>query len=347
MKRKRITLKDIAKEFDVSIATVSKALNDSYEISIKTKAKIQEYAKEHQYKPNNSIFQNDAPKNTKTIGVIIPNMLNHFFTKVFVGIERVATENGYNLITCISNESSEKEASAMELLKNSSLDGFILSIAEETQVKQNFRHLQNAINQGIPMVMIDRVTDEIECDKVIVNDKEGAYNATKYFIESGCQNIAIVSNIHRLSVGKLRLEGYKKALTEANIAVEEALILKIDEFNDIDTLLKILLAARKIDAILCLEEDSAISTLKMVISKGYKVPDDISIIGFTNGVLPRHVTPTITTISQHSTYLGEVAAKTLIDKIENRGTETSYTTKIIKTNLIERQSTKTLSTHYY
>ncbi len=345
MKRKRITLKDIAREFDVSIATVSKSLSDSYEISTKTKEKIQKYAKEHHYKPNYSIFLDDKTKNTKTIGVIIPNMLNHFFTKVFVGIEKIATANGYNLITCISNESREKEASVMELLKNSSLDGFILSVAEETQVKQDFSHLQNAINQGIPIIMIDRITEEIECDKVIVNDKEGAYHATNHFIETGCKNIAIVSNIHRLSVGKLRLEGYKKALTEANIPIDEALILKIDEFHDIETLLKIVLGSKKVDAILCLEEDSAIDTLKLVKSKGYRVPEDISIIGFTNGILPRYVTPAITTISQHSTYLGEIATKMLIDKIENKSVEASYTTKVIKTNLIERQSTKPLPTY--
>ncbi|SEK83012.1 transcriptional regulator, LacI family [Aquimarina amphilecti] len=342
MKKKRITLKDIAKEFNVSIATVSKALNDSYEISNRTKSMIQEYAKELQYKSNQSPFTYEKQKNTKTIGVIIPNMLNHFFTKVFVGIEKIVTEKGYNLITCISNESRDKEVTAMELLKNSNLDGVILSMAEETQVKKDFTHFQNTINQGVPIIMIDRVTNEIECDKVIVNDEEGAFNAANYFIKTGCQNIAIVSNIHLLSVGKLRLEGYKRALVEANFPIDDNLILKVDEFNDIDTLLKILLDSKKVDAILCLEEDSAISTLKMVLYKGYKVPEDISIIGFTNGVLPRHVTPAITTVSQHSTYLGEAAAKILIDKIENENIETSYTTKVIKTNLIERDSTKRL-----
>lgn len=340
MKKKRITLKDIAKEFNVSIATVSKALNDSYEISTRTKSMIQEYAKELEYKSNNSFYNNDKQRNTKTIGVIIPNMLNHFFTKVFVGIEKIATQKGYNLITCISNESLVKEMTVMELLKNSDLDGFILSIAEETQIKQDFKHFQNAINQGIPIVMIDRVTDEIECDKVIVNDEEGSYNAVNYFIKTGCKNIAIVSNIHKLSVGKLRLSGYKRALLEADIPIDDDYILKVDEFNDVDTLLKILLDSKKVDAILCLEEDSAISTLKMVLYKGYKVPEDISIIGFTNGVLPRHVTPSITTVSQHSTYLGEAAAKILIDKIENENIETSHTTKVIKTNLIERESTR-------
>ncbi|AXT62996.1 LacI family transcriptional regulator [Aquimarina sp. AD10] len=340
-KKKRITLKDIANEFSVSIATVSKALNDSYEISTKTKTKIQEYAKEHKYR-SNSVALNLNQKKTKTIGVIIPNILNHFFTKVFVGIEKTATANGYNLITCISNESYEKEVNAMELLKNSALDGFILSIAEETQIKQNFSHFQNAINEGIPIVMFDRVADEISCDKVIVNDKEGAYNATNHFIETGCKNIAIVSTIHNLSVGKLRLEGYKKALREAGIPLDESMILKVDEFNDIDTLLKILLDSKVVDAILCLEEDSAVNTLRMLHSKAYKVPEDISLIGFTNGVLPRYVTPAITTISQHGIYLGETATQMLIEKLENENTQTSHVTKVIKTNLIERETTKPL-----
>lgn len=343
MKKKRITLKDIAKEFNVSIATVSKALNDSYEISIATKTKIQEYANEHNYKSNNITLKEKSQRNTKTIGVIIPNMLNQFFTKVFVGIEKIAAEKGYNLITCISNESFEKEADTIELLKNSDLDGIILSLAEETQIKQDFRHLQNTIDQGIPIMMIDRVTDTIVCDKVIVNDKEGAYNATNHFIKTGCRNIAIVSNIHRLSVGQLRLKGYKQALLEANIGVDDSLILKVDEFNDVNTLLNSVLESKNVDAILCLEEDAAVSTLKLLKSKGYKVPDDISIIGFTNGILPRHLNPSITTISQHSMYLGEIATKNLINRIENSETESNYITKVIKTNLIERESTKRLS----
>ena len=342
MKKNRITQKTIAKEFNVSIATVSKALSDSYEISVGTKTKIRAYAEAHNYKSFMIDPKVELQKNTKTIGVIIPNMLNQFFTKVFVGIEKVATKKGYNLITCISNESLEKEAGAIELLKNSYLDGFILSIAEETQVRKDFRHFQNTINQGIPMMMIDRITDAIDCDKVVVNDKEGAYNATKHFINTGCRNIAIVSNIHRLSVGKLRLEGYKQALMEANLPIDDALILKVDEFNDINTLLKIMLDSKKVDAILCLEEDAAVNTLKLVKSRGYRVPEDISIIGFTNGILPRYVSPSITTISQHSTYLGEIAAKMLIDRIEQTDTPITYTTKVIKTNLIERESTKSI-----
>lgn len=339
--KKRITLKQIANEFNVSIVTVSKALKDSHEISSATKAKIQKYAKEHHYKPN-SVALSLLNKKTKTIGVLIPNIMNTFFTKVFVGIEEKATEYGYNLISCISNESYEKEVKTMELLKNGTLDGFILSIAEETQVKQNFEHFTNAINEGVPVVMFDRVTDIVACDKVVVNDFEGAFNATNLLLKSGCKRVAVISVIDNLSVGKLRVEGYKKALIENQIDIEEKLIVRIGKKDSFDVSLKIVLADKSIDGLLCLEESSAIESLALVKSMGYKIPEDMSIICFTNGDLPKHVTPAITTISQHGKYIGEVATKMLIERLESDDDEKAYTTKVIKTSLLERETTRKL-----
>ncbi len=339
--KKKITLKHIANEFNVSIATVSKALNDSYEISTKTKNKIQQYASAHNYKPN-SIALSLLNKKTKTIGVIIPNIMNNFFTKVFVGIEEKATEYGYNLISCISNESYEKEVKTMELLKNGTLDGFILSIAEETQTKAQYQHFKNAINEGVPMVMFDRVTEDIDCDKVIVNDQEGAFNATNHLIQSGCKRIAVISVINNLSVGKLRVEGYKNALQKNNIAIDENLIVILSKKEDFETSLKIVLADKSIDGLLCLEESSAVKALELVKAMQYKIPEDMSIICFTNGKLPQYVSPKITTISQHGKYIGEMAAKMLIERLENPSENIPYTTKIIKTSLIERESTRSL-----
>ena len=338
---KRITLKQIANEFNVSIATVSKALNDSHEISTKTKEKIQEYARQKHYKPN-SVALSLLNKKTKTIGVIIPNIMNSFFTKVFVGIEKKSTEKGYSLISCISNESYEKELKTMELLKNGTLDGFILSIAEETQAKEQYDHFKNAINEGVPLVMFDRVTDEVTCDKVIVNDLDGAYNATSHLIKSGCKRIALVSIIDNLSVGKLRVKGYTKALDKFGIPVDEKLIVKIGKREDIDTAMKITLADKSIDGLLCLEESSAVKCLELVKSMNYKIPEEMSIICFTNGKLPRYVTPKITTISQHGKYIGETAAEMLIDRLENEEENIPFTTKVIKTSLIERETTKRL-----
>lgn len=335
---KRITLKHIANQFDVSIATVSKALSDSYEISAKTKEKIQQYAKEHHYTPN-SVALSLLNKKTKTIGVIIPNIMNNFFAKVFVGIEEKATENGYSLISCISNESYEKELKTMELLKNGTLDGFILSLAEETQAKGDYQHLKNTINEGVPMVMFDRVTEDIECDKVIVDDYEGARHATNHLIKTGCKRIALISVIHNLSVGKLRAKGYEQALTENQIEIDQKLIVNIGKREDFETAMKIVLADKSIDGLLCLEESSAVQSLEIVKRMGYGIPDDMSIICFTNGKLPQYVSPKITTISQHGKYIGETAAQILINRLEGNA-DAPFQTKVIKTSLIERESTK-------
>ena len=336
---KRITLKQIANQFGVSIATVSKALSDSYEISTSTKDKIQKYAKEHNYQ-SKSISLGLLNKKRKTIGVIIPNIMNSFFAKVFVGIEEKANQHGYHLISCISNESYEKEAKTMDLLKYGTLDGLIISLAEETQVKQNYAHLKNAISEGIPIVMFDRVSEEIECDKVVVDDLEGAFHATNHLIKSGCKRVALISVIDNLSVGKLRVEGYKKALKHFNIPIEERLIVKISPKEDFDTVLKIILSDKTIDGLLCLEESAAVNALSIVKKMPYKIPEDMSIVCFTNGKLLQHLTPSISAISQHGKHIGETAASMLIDRIENEDQNKPYTTKVVKTSLIERESTK-------
>jgi len=333
----RITLKKIAAEFNVSIATVSKALNNSFDISTKTKETIQNFAKRNNYQPNKAALSL-LNKKTKTLAVIIPNMMNSFFTEVFVGIEEKATELGYTIISCISNESYDKEVRTVELLQSGTIDGLIVSMAEETQINKNFNHFIDAINEGVPIVLFDRVADEIKCDKVIVNDFEGARHATDHLIKTGCKKIALVSIIDNLSVGKLRVQGYKKALINHKISINEKIIVRLNKKEDLETSMKIILADKSIDALLCLEESSAIQSLQLVKSMNYKIPEEMSIICFTNGKLPQHVTPTITTISQHGKYIGEVATKMLVDRLENK-TDLEFTTKIIKTSLIERETT--------
>ncbi|HEU0136886.1 MAG TPA: LacI family DNA-binding transcriptional regulator, partial [Flavobacterium sp.] len=222
--KERATLKQIAKDLHVSVSTVSKALNDSPEISEQTKIKIREYAKLQNYKPN-IIGLNLKQRKTKNIGVIIPNILNSFFAKVFSGIEKAAEAKGYNVMTCISNESLEKEVHALEMLSNGTFVGFILSISEEAQKLQEFNHFRQIINEGTPIVMFDRISDEVECDKVIVDDFDSAINATEHLIKSGCKNIMLFSAIDNLSVGKLRAEGYYAALKKHNVAVNDKLII--------------------------------------------------------------------------------------------------------------------------
>ena len=336
----KATLKQIAKELNVSVSTVSKALNDSPEISEQTKTKIKEYAKLKNYKPN-VIGLNLKNRKTKTIGVIIPNILNSFFAKVFSGIEKVADSKGYNVIMCISNESLEKEAHTLEMLSNGTIDGFILSVSEEAQKQNNYDHFKEIINDGTPIVMFDRIAEGIDCDKVIVDDFDSALDSTQRLIDLGCKNIALLSSVDNLSVGKLRFEGYLKALEKNNIPVNTNLIIRTDSEEDLKVQMEEVFAKNKIDGIFALEENDSVAALRMGLKKGYKIPEELCIIGFADGILAsRRLSPSLTTVSQHGIEIGEEAAKLLIKRLEDDSEEESpYETKVIKTVLKERETT--------
>lgn len=338
---KRLTIKDIAKEFSVSISTVSKALNDSYEISESTKNKIQKYAKENNYKPNFNALSLKNRK-TKTIGIIIPNMLNYFFAQVFNGVEKVANERGYKIISCISNESFEKEVETIEMLSNGSIDGFILSLAEETVLKNDFKHFEDTISNGTPIVMFDRVADYINCDKVITDDFEGAVNAVKHLTKTGHKNIAFISTISNLKIGKKRKLGYLKGLEDAGLEADKNLLIDIHEedYKKYESVLAPIFEQNKIDAVITTDESSAIAAMKVAINNGLKIPEDFSVISFSNGILARHSSPKMSTVSQHGEIMGATAAEMLINRLENKGEEKEIETVVIKTDLVERNSTR-------
>ena len=336
----KATLKQIAKELNVSVSTVSKALNDSPEISEQTKTRIKEYAKLKNYKPN-VIGLNLKNRKTKTIGVIIPNILNSFFAKVFSGIEKVADQRGYNVIMCISNESLEKEKNTMDMLSNGTIDGFILSISEEAQKLHEYNHFKDIINEGTPIVMFDRIVDEVVCDKVVVDDFDSALNATQHLINTGCKNIALFSSVDNLSVGKLRVEGYLQALKNNNIAVNPNLILRTDSEEDLKSKIDKVFDNNTLDGIFALDENDSVAALRIGLKKGYKVPEELSIIGFADGILAsRRLSPSLSTLSQYGVEIGEVAANVLINRLESKEENLPYETTVIKTQLRERESTK-------
>lgn len=354
----KITLKQIAKELDVSISTVSKALSDSREISEETKQKIQAFAELYNYRPNNIALSLQNRK-TKTLGVLIPEIVHHFFSTVISGIELVANKRGYNVIVGLSNESFSKEILNMEMLANGSIDGFILSISKETLLKQDYYHFSATINQGIPIVMFDRAVEEVACDKVIVDDFNGSVKAVKKLIGNGCKHIALITTMDYVSVGRLRTEGYLKALEEHKITPDPNLVLKLDDSLNLEHHLELLEHEvkkffelnTKIDAVFAVNELYAITAMKVAQKMGYKIPDDIQVIGFTDGVLSKHATPTLTTVSQHGKRIGAQSANLLIDRIENEEDaynqylvngkpKTDYIKLVIETELIERESTK-------
>lgn len=339
--KSKATLKQIAKELHVSVSTVSKALNDSPEISEQTKTKVQEYAKLKNYKPN-IIGLNLKNRKTKTIGVILPNILNSFFAKVFSGIEKVAEEKGYNVITCISNESLEKEIHTLDMLSNGTIDGFILSISEEAQKLQEFGHFNEIINDGTPIVMFDRISNQVACDKVVVDDFDSAFDATQHLIAIGCKKIALFSSIDNLSVAKLRADGYLKALEHNNISIAPEIIIRTDSETEFDMQVLELFSTQKFDGIFALNEHTAVAAIKLGLRNGYKIPENLSIIGFADGVWSRRLSPSLSTVSQHGPEIGETAARLLIEKLENKSIEEeqTYKTTVVKTELRHRESSR-------
>jgi len=339
MKRK-ITLKQIAKELDVSISTVSKSLRNSTEIGEETRLKVQAFAKFYNYKPNN-IALSLKNRKTKTIGIIIPEIVHHFFSTVINGIENLANEHGYSVIICLSDDSFDKEVRNMDMLANGSIDGFIMSLSKETQFKGDFHHITEVINQGMPVVMFDRVTNEILCDKVIIDDKAAAYEAVQSLIDKGRKKIALVTTVDYVSVGKLRTDGYIKALLDNDIPFNENLIMKIEDIDTCEITIGKLLEDKAIDAVFAVNELFAVTIIKTANKIGLSVPQDLAVIAFTDGIISKYSTPTITTVSQSGIKMGNKAAKMLIDRLESEEEHENenYRTEVIETHLIEREST--------
>ena len=339
MMRKKVTLKQIAKELDVSISTVSKSLKNSLEISEDTRQKVQAFAKLYNYKPNN-IALSLKNKKTKTICIIIPEIIHHFFATVISGVEQVANENGYNVLVCLSDESFDKEVINMEMLANGSIDGFIMSLSKETQQKKDFHHIVEVINQGMPVVMFDRITNDILCDKVIIDDNLAAFDATQFLFDKGFKKIALITTVDYVSVGKLRTEGYTKALKNNDIKVDENLILRIEDTENFESSIENLLLSNRPDAIFAVNELFAVTAIKLARKHNIKVPEELSIVGFTDGIISKYSTPSISTVSQNGIKMGGKAAKMLIERLESEEEgEEQYKTEVIETELVEREST--------
>jgi len=336
MNNKKITVKELAQKLGVSISTVSKALNDSHEISEKTKKRVQQLAEKHNYKPNR-LAVNLKSGSTRTVGVMLPSILNNFFTSVLCGIEQVTNEQNYNIITCFSNESFEREVTNIDILSNGIIDGLIAAISEETQIKRDYSHFENCIHKGNPVVMFDRVTRTIECDKVVVDDYNDAYLATEHLIERGCENIALVSSIDFLSVGKNRVKGFVTAIEEqlGNVPPEMIIRSTVEELEDS---VAALLSKKRVDGFFAADEDASLAICKVAKSLGLSIPDDLAVIGYAGEKLAMNLSPAMTTVNQNGVEIGREAARILLDRLRNE--DQKYTTKIINTTIEKRASTQ-------
>ncbi len=312
--KKNITIKELSKILEVSISTVSKALNDSYEISDSTKERIKAAAKTYNYKPNKLAVNLKSGK-TNTIGVVLPSIKNFFMSRVLRGIDSVIAKSNYNIIISITNESFDKEVQSVQTLSNGLVDAIIIAVSEETQIKKDFSHLSNLVGD-IPLLMVDRIVNSINCDKVLVDDYNAIFNAVNELIFEGKKSIALVSSINNLNVGKLRTKGYLAAIQNK----QEPMVIEGQE-GYIESELSKLIESNKIDAIMALDQESSLAAFR--IGKVKKVLNNkkVSIIGYASRVISEHLTPKLTTIDQHGKKVGITSAKLLLKRLDSSESE--------------------------
>ena len=325
MKLDQITLKDIARALDLSIATVSRALRDSYKINPVTKQKVLDYATSHNYRPN-LMAQSLKNKKSRTLGVIISSVPNNFFAEVINGIESVASKKDYHVIITQSQESCEKEIKNTEHLAWKSVDGLLISLSTETEDITHFKKLHAS---GMPFVFFDRITNDIKTHVVVVDNCGGAKNATQHLINEGCKRIAHVTSSPNISITQERLEGYYQALKSNNFAVNENYIkycqhggMNREEIeNAIDELLALEIPP---DALFAASDRLTIGSFSILKSRNIQIPDTIALAGFCNFSSPELFCPSLTTVRQPAFEMGKAAAELLIELIEAKRPPSSF-----------------------
>lgn len=333
----QVTIKDIAKILGISVSTVSRALKDHPDISAETKQEVQALAKKLNYTPN-VIALSLRNKKTFLIGVIIPEIIHHFFSCVISGVEQVANRNGYNVVIFQSNEQYEREVSICQSILNSRIDGVLVSMSKTTRRADHFRELQQA---GIPIVFFDRICGDIDTDRVVVDDFNGAYSAVQHMVLMGCKRIAHLSAPQTMQIAQKRQMGYVQALKDAGLPVYEDLIVQCD--NQEDALLvgeQLMKKENRPDGIFAVNDLTAAGVMYAVKRMGYRVPEDVAICGFTDGLVSTLTDPTLTTVEQHGDKMGEIATNLLLHRIHSEDELIPTVTKVVKTNLIVRESTR-------
>ena len=332
---KSITIKDIAKELEISVSTVSRALQNHPDISEPTKVLVRDCAKRLNYKPNIMASNLRTSKNT-TIGIVLPEVNHHFFASVLDGIEQTANEAGYNIIICQTGENVEKEILSIQTLMASRVAGILAGISKQTHT---FQHLQEVINADIPLVLYDRPCPSLPCDQVVSDDYLGAFKAVEYLIQTGCKRIMFFSSPMQLEVAHRRYQGWRDALQRYGMPIDEEMIVTCDSRAQaiIETPM-ILKQADKPDAIFCVNDDCASGVLYAAQILGLNIPQDLSICGFSNAPLCRNTFPMLTTVEQHGVEIGKHAIIRLLKRLN--GDERIAQTEMIATDLIVRETTK-------
>lgn len=334
------TMKDIAEHFGVSIATVSRALNGSERVSEEKRKLICEYAHEHNFYPNDiaKSLRNSHKQPVKVIGVIVPEFTHYYFSTILNGIEDAASKRGYRIIATTSREQYDREVQLCQMFEAHQVCGVIVSQAKETQ---DYAHFQSLIDRGIPLVFYDRICTGVDASRVVVDDYQGAFIAVTHLIETGCRRIAFYGMKGKTALGHNRYNGYHDALLKAGMQPDESLVFVCDNHEDAERITPdILRREDRPDAFFCVNDDTAIGVMYTAKHNGFRVPDDVSICGFTNGERAIACDPQLTTVEQRGTKVGEEAATILMDKVEGITPRDHIEKRVVRTRLVVRKSTK-------
>ncbi len=332
---KEVTIYDIAEALNVSPATVSRGLKDHPGLRKDTKKKILDTAKKMGYQYN-TFASNLRRKKTNTIGVIVPRLNSYFMSTVIAGMEKLVNENGYNLIISQSQESFKKEIAGVNTMYNSRIDGLMVSLAYDTKDTEHFEAL---LTKNIPIIFFDRILEHAGCTSIVIDNHQAGYEATKHLLDQGCKRIVHLSGSLNRNVYADRLDGYKQALQEKSIAFDPELVISnnLSDMGGEEAARQILNMNEKPDGVFAANDTSAVACMRELKLAGIKIPEDIAFVGFNNDPVSKVIEPNLTTVNYPGQEMGEVAAATLLNKL-NKSNTANLNTIVLRHELIIRQS---------
>jgi LacI family transcriptional regulator len=332
-----VNLKSLAEQLHLSIATVSRALRDSHEVSEATKVRVRALATALNYEPN--AYASSLRRNvSKTIGVVIPKVANHFFALAINGIEEAARQSGYHVLIYLTHDDYAREVAIVQHLKGGRVDGLLMSVASGTE---DFAHIKSLKDTNLPIVFFDRVCAEVATAKVTTNDYESGYQATEHLLRAGCRTIAHLLISNNLSIGQFRQQGYLDALTAHGFPPDPDLVLNgvMDNEQNVALIRELLQRRPDIDGIFASVERLAISAYHVCKELGRRIPEDIKIIGFSNLEAASLLDPPLSTITQPAYDIGREAAKILIRAVEKKKDILPEQSLVLNSELFQRRST--------
>ncbi len=314
---KHVTIKDVARKLKCSVSTVSRAFNDKYDIRKETRDQILATAKEMGYSPN-PIAKSLLKQCSNQIGVVVPEFINSFFPEVIIGIQEVFLKKGYQVLIMQSGESTNTELENIKTLEKNMVDGMIVSLSLETK---NVDYFKNLINSGFPLVLFNRVSNELDTSKVVIDDYKWAFFATEHLIYQGFRNIFHFAGPGGLMFTQNRRNGFVDAHRKHKLPISENSIMEAGLLmSDGERVMEKLIAMHNIpDAIFAVNDPTAIGAMKALKKHGFKIPDDVALVGFTESKLAPLIDPPLTSVAQPTHEIGTTAARLLLDRIESKG----------------------------